>query len=207
MSPAEKLKSEGFALEARLQHNELVNFILPWLSLKHRVIRLFLVMNLFFLLMLIISIVYYLIQDNSSWGKMFTHAAYGFALTIPLIPLHEFIHGMAYKYCGAPKVTYKANWRKMYFMAMADQFITGRNAFFLIGLAPFILINLRLLILAYLLEPLQAIMLLSCLVVHSGMCAGDFALISFFDSARNLEVVTFDDVAGQETFFYSRPLS
>ena len=158
-------------------------------------------------MLLIISIVDYLIQDNSSWGMMFSHVAYGFALTIPLIPVHEIFHGMAYKYCGAPEVTYKANWRKMYFMAMADQFITGKNAFFLIGLAPFVLINLCLLIFAYLFDPLNSIMLLSCPVVHSGMCAGDFALISFFDASRGREVVTFDDVTNQETFFYSRPLS
>lgn len=207
MLPAEKLKSEGYILEAQLRHNELVNFILPWLSLKHRFIRFFFGINLLFLLLLLISVIRYFMYPGASFGQMFAYVSYGFALTIPLIPVHEFIHGMAYKYCGAKTVTYKANWRKMYFMAMADQFITGRRAFFLIGLAPFVLINLCLIVLAGIFGPLYTVMFLSCLVVHSGMCAGDFALISYFDAARDREVVTYDDVANQETFFYSRPLS
>jgi hypothetical protein len=205
MSPAEKLQSEGFTLEAHLRHDELVSFILPWLSLKHRVIRIFFAFNILFLLLLVAVIISFMLKPNGAIGAAFSHFAFGCALTILLIPIHEYIHGIAYRLCGADKVSYKANWKKMYFMAMADGFITGKKQFLMVGLAPFILISLILLFLATQFGLLIDIMLLSTLFIHAGMCAGDFALISFFDAAREREVVTYDDVVNQETFFYSRP--
>lgn len=207
MSPAEKLKAEGYTLEARLHHQELVTFILPWLSLKHRVIRIFFAVNLVFILSFLSATVYYWLNSEITAGTIFIYFSYGCALTFALIPLHEFIHGLAYRYCGAEKVSYKANWKKMYFMAMADGFITSGKQFLLIGLAPFVLISLLLLLLSWYTGPLTGIMLLTTLVIHGGMCAGDFALISFFDASRDREMVTYDDVNHQETFFYSRPLS
>jgi len=204
MTPAEKLTAEGYSLEAMLRHHELIDFIKPWLSVKYRVIKLFVFFNLVFLFLLVAVAGVFMLNSDGAAGDVFSHVAFGFALTIPLIPLHEVIHGLAYRLCGAKSVTYKANWRKLYFMAMADKFITSGKQFVFVGLAPFVVINLLLLLCSFLMPEPWNITFLSTLLVHSGMCAGDFALISYFDAARDREVVTFDDISKGETSFYSR---
>ena len=65
---------------------------------------------------------------------------------LPLIPIHELIHGLFYKLDGAPAVQYKANFKKFIFYAMADQYVTTFYSFVILAIAPFVIINTLLLI-------------------------------------------------------------
>lgn len=138
------------------------------------------------------------------WGDVLKYFGNGCAITFLLIPPHEILHGIAYKLCGAKKVSYKANWRKLYFMAVADKFVTFRKQFYFIALLPVTLISIIMLIAAYFASPTGQIMWLTVGLVHASMCAGDFGLMSFFAENKHREVVTYDDVENEISYFYTR---
>ncbi|MGJ8868839.1 hypothetical protein, partial [Salmonella enterica] len=87
----------------------------------------YLFLNLLFLLLLLARIILSLVNFQLDFSNIFTFFGFGCALTFLLIPIHEGLHGIAYKMCGAPTVTFAANWKKLYFMAIADKFTIGRN--------------------------------------------------------------------------------
>lgn len=141
-----------------------------------------------------------------SWGGLLKYLGLGTLLVFTLfIPLHEGLHGLAYKLVGAPKVAYGVNWRKFYFYAVADQFVIGRKAFFFVGLLPFSVISLATIACMFLVPASLKWLLAGILLMHTGACAGDFALISFYELHKNYkELLTFDDVQKKLSFFYVR---
>ncbi len=147
---------------------------------------------------------WYLWTGELSFTGLLKWSVIGTLVIIFLIPIHELLHGIAYKLCGAANVSYKANWRKLYFMAIADGFITGRKAFYFIGLTPFVMISLGLMQAACFSTPGYQVMWLTILWLHSTMCAGDFGLLSYFRENRHREIVTYDDTEKELSYFWSR---
>ena len=123
---------------------------------------------------------------------------------LPLIPIHELIHGLFYKLAGAPTVSYKANFKKFIFYAMADKFITDQKNFVRLALAPFIVINSILIISILLSSGIISFLLAGILFIHTAGCAGDFALVSYFIENDGRNLVTYDDVSKGESYFYKK---
>jgi len=48
----------------------------------------------------------------------------------------------------------------------------------------------------------RQIMLLSTLLIHTSMCAGDFGLMSYFAEKSNQQVATYDDHQNSVTYFF-----
>ncbi len=126
----------------------------------------------------------------------------GFTGAFLLIPLHEYIHVLAYKWVGAQQTSYAVFWRKFFFMALADQFVANKKEFNVVALAPFVCISFLLLAtMAFL--PMQGQFLLAgTLILHTGFCSGDFSLLSFMELNQDKDIVTFDDVPNTITYFY-----
>jgi hypothetical protein len=121
-----------------------------------------------------------------------------------LLPLHEWIHGLAYRKVGADKVSYVAQWRKLVFYAMADRFVAGKKEFYLVAFAPCIVINLLLLLGFFIFSVQTEFIFLSALLLHMSGCIGDFAMVSFFYEHQDKEVYTYDDALAAKTYFYAR---
>lgn len=128
----------------------------------------------------------------------------GMALFIILIPLHEWLHGVGYKWAGAPRVEYRVLWKHFVFYAIADCFITARWPFVFLALAPFIIINGLLVLLIFILSPGWTPWLCGALFMHVAGCSGDFALLSYFYTQWSKEPVTFDDARREESHFFIR---
>lgn len=130
------------------------------------------------------------------------HLFGGAALSFLLIPIHELLHGLAYKLAGAPKVTYKAVWKQLAFYAAADKYITNYQKFRFVAITPFIVIT-ALILIAFFTTPGQwNILLFGMLTMHTIACIGDFALLSYMFEHRNQDVLTVDDLANDRTLFY-----
>jgi hypothetical protein len=125
----------------------------------------------------------------------------GFLSTILLIPIHEGIHAIAYMLCGAKSVQFGANWKQLYFTASAHHFVTVYKELFIVGLLPFLVINLSGFFLISYISETYSLGIISCLVLHNVMCAGDFGILSYFFQNRSLEPLTFDDVSSGKTYF------
>ncbi len=144
-------------------------------------------------------------QPGAPLPEALAHLGLGFfVFFVVLIPLHELIHGLGYKLVGAKVVSYHADWRKLTFYAAADGFVASSREFCGVALAPFTILNAGLLLGYGLAEPPVAWVCLGALLLHTGGCAGDFALVNFCYRHRRQALVTYDDVRAAKSFFYAR---
>ena len=126
-------------------------------------------------------------------------------LAVIIIPIHEWIHMAAYKISGARVTIFKSNWRKFYFIALADGFVTNVRTFKFVALAPFCILSCLALLSMLFIDPDWYYVPIGFLFFHSFACGGDFGLLSYITSYKNQDIVTYDDVQSGISYFYSKP--
>ncbi len=202
----EELAENGYELLDQLRHQELVPFIGTYMKKRTKYSVLYYLSN--FLVFGLVG--YFFVQGynlpNYSLVERFTHFSYGLAIAFALVPLHEYIHVLAYKSQGATHTSYDANLKKFYFMALADQFVANKKEFEVVALAPFIVITTTLLILLGVVNTEWRLTISTVLLAHSAMCSGDFGLLSYFEFNKEKQPVTYDDVEHHISYFCGRPL-
>ncbi len=196
----ENLEQQGYTLHARLEHNDLVAFVKDYVFRRNPVMVFYWGFNA----VLILSALAGMFLTNIPLGLVTARFFLGFAAFVLVIPVHEAIHGIGYKLAGAPTVQYKAIWRKLVFYAMADRFVTRSQPFFLLAIAPFLILNTLLVVLAFTLPDAWNWLAIGLLVMHTSGCSGDFALMSYFWEHRKQDPVTYDEVDNGVTWFYLR---
>lgn len=185
---------------AEVKHSELLQFLRAYMRVLNPWVVSYWAANA----AACIAFIVYLIYQPGNVDSIMSGIGLGFVFFfIPLLPLHEFIHGMAYKLMGAGKVQYKADFRQLMFYALADRFVVNRREFIWIAILPFVVINTLLIAGIVAVEGKWDVILFGSLILHISGCFGDFALISFFYQHREKALVTFDDAAGEKTLFYT----
>ena len=200
----EESATHDYVLLDQLGHKDLVPFIRTYLKKK----TLFSVFYYLFNGLAFGLVAYFFLRDHAlpdySVGERFTRFSYGLALAFAMLPLHEYIHMLAYRSQGAKNTSYAANPKKLFFMALADRFVASKKEFEIVALAPFIVISTLLIFCLLLLNPAWRLTVSSVLLAHTAMCSGDFGLLSYFAFHKNRQPVTYDDVAQQVSYFYGR---
>jgi len=202
----DQLPEKGYFLLDKLEHKELPVFLRKYLNKRTTISIVFYGLNIFFLLIAIFLFVVNFQQEmltNLDWAY---HYFIGFSIAFLLVPLHEYIHVLAYKSQGAKITSYDSNIKKFYFMALADKFVANKNEFRIVALAPFISITIILLLLLTISSYNWLLTILGILLCHTAMCSGDFALLCYFEFHSDKEVVTYDDVENKISYFYGRPV-
>jgi Putative zincin peptidase len=199
----QELVSSGYQLDAEINHNDL----LPFLTKQFRQTNPFSIFYWVINMLSIGLIIFFMITEKrlpffESLMQVFSGVLVFFIL---LLPFHELIHGLFYKICGAPKVSFKAEWRKMIFYCVADGFVVNGNTFLLIVLAPFLVISTVLVIAMFLLSASFFYLLFGAFILHTGGCFGDFGLASYFYNKRNQQPVTYDDAGSKKSYFFVKP--
>lgn len=121
-----------------------------------------------------------------------------------LLPLHEFIHGLAFKRVGAPKVGYGYSVKSLIVYAYSQNFPTTLREVAFVAVMPFLVITSALLI-GWLLLPAYKVFWVLLLLIHTSACIGDFALIRYWYKNRPRTIYTYDDVEDQRmTYFFER---
>ncbi|REK05652.1 MAG: DUF3267 domain-containing protein [Bacteroidetes bacterium] len=200
----EELTENGYVQLDKLGHKELVPFIRAYMKKRTKYSVFYYLSNI-----IVFGLVGYLfVQDFNlptySIGDRFTHFSYGLAIAFALLPLHEYIHVLAYKSQGATNTSYDANLKKFYFMALADKFVANKKEFEVVALAPFIIISTALTILLFVVGSSWTLTVASILLAHTAMCSGDFGLLSYFEFNKDKSPVTYDDTENKISYFYGR---
>jgi hypothetical protein len=191
-------ENNGYILQTKLLHSDLMSFIKPYLRPNNPVMIFYWGFN-FILLAAIVLGMYF---SNEKVSLLLDKFFLGFLLFFVLIPFHEWIHGIGYKLAGATSVSYKAEWKKLVFYAMADKFVATKKPFVALAIAPFIIIN-SILAIGILIAPgAWSWLFVGGLFMHTSGCAGDFALMSYFYTFWELDPVTYDDIGGKTSYFY-----
>jgi hypothetical protein len=200
----EELTDKGYFLLDKLAHKELVPFIQTYIKKRTKYSIFYYLSNL-----LILGLAGYLFmtgfnRPDFDFGNRFTHFCYGLAIAFALLPLHEYIHVLAYKSQGATNTSYDANLKKFYFMALADKFVANKKEFEIVALAPFVLITTVLTVSVFVVNSNWTLTIVGILLTHTAMCSGDFGLLSYFEFHKDKQTVTYDDVENKISYFYGQ---
>ena len=200
----EELADSGYVVLDELKHRELAPFIRTYMKKRTKYSVFYYLSNF----MVFALVGYFFVQGyrlpDYSFGERFTHFSYGLAIAFALVPLHEYIHVLAYRSQGATNTSYAANLKKFYFMALADRFVANKKEFETVALSPFIVITTVLIILMLMANTDWMLTVSGILLAHTAMCAGDFGLLSYFEFNKDKQVVTYDDVENGISYFYGQ---
>jgi hypothetical protein len=129
-----------------------------------------------------------------------------FSFTV-LIFLHELIHAVAYRLCGARNLKAGAMWRRFIFYVMADREVVNFRTFRIVAYAPLVFVKFCCLFLGILFwSSAQAYFFFSVMSIHSLFCAGDIAMLAFYRIHTGREIYSYDDLSQGKSFFYSRKM-
>jgi hypothetical protein len=187
-----KIDLDGYVLFDILYHKDLI----PWIvkAMSYRTIYRYSFFGILIFTGTVILLWFFL---TSSWNmELLVRIGFlisGLFLFLFLIPLHEYIHVLAYRYCGAENVRVKANWKYFYFYAWAKGFVADSRSIKVIALSPFIIINTLLAILVILLPDMHKAMLFGMMLMHISGSYGDFALLNYFEKFRDKGLISYDD--------------
>lgn len=197
-----QLPARGYILLEALPHDALIPLIRRGLALRTIYVVVYYMANVLAIALGAWYIGRALLPGGPDFEPVFAHLAYGIGLAFALLPVHEYIHVLAYRLQGARHTSYAAALRRFYFMALADGFVADVREFAVIGLAPFVVITVLLLALWLVLPAAWAPAAAGALIAHTAMCSGDFGLLSYMHHHRHQGIVTYDDVRNKVSYFY-----
>jgi hypothetical protein len=201
----EELEEQGYVEMDSLEHHDLVPFIRKYMKKRNKYSVIYNLSNVITFGLVGYYFVDGYILSEYSFLNRFAYFSYGLAIAFALLPLHEYIHVLAYKSQGAKNTSYDANLKKFYFMALADKFVANKKEFEVIGLAPFIVITTTALFFLVFVHFDWNMTVAGVLLAHTAMCSGDFGLLSYFEFNKERHVVTYDDIESKISYFYGRP--
>jgi len=137
-----------------------------------------------------------------TWTRMLLHGVSGIiAGSLLIIPVHELLHGLAYRILGAKKIRFGVDFQQFIFFVTADRHPVSGIQLGFIALAPFVVINLATCLIVLLLFP--GLLLFSCffLLTHNIMCIGDFAMVNYV-SRHERGLYSFDEPEKKMSYFY-----
>ncbi len=203
LTPQEIRNSPDFKLIRQLDHDGIIDFVTEQLKQLRWPMTFFYGFSIMLIALIISFTAGNVANAYISWGTYWLYLFAGLVAGMVLvIPLHEVIHGLAYRLVGARKVKYGADLRQMLFYASAPGFVAGKNEFYVVAFSPFVLINLFFLTGIIFGQIAVQWGSLVALFIHSTMCIGDFAMVNFFASFHREEVYTYDDKHEKTSYFF-----
>jgi hypothetical protein len=116
--------------------------------------------------------------------------------------MHEGLHIVPYLLSGARRIRIGMDLRQYIFFVTAHRYVTTSLQFRIVAYTPFIVISLSLFAMIFLLPGLWKWSLSLFLFMHATMCAGDFALLNFYQVNKEKKIYTWDDADLKEAYFY-----
>jgi hypothetical protein len=203
----DQLHNSGeYELIARLNHQQIKEFVINQLMQNGIIIKIYMVYQI---LMILIGTFFFtrsivLAFKSSIIPLYYSLAALVFCFSV-LIIIHELLHGIALKIAGAKRVTFGGYLKKFIFYAEADQFVINRRQFAFIALTPLFVVKLITLIgIIFFFNQPALYYLIFVMSAHSLFCAGDIGLLSIFYQYKNTEIFTFDVKEEKTSYFYRK---
>lgn len=195
----DELRGDRFELLDELHYDDLITFAAryffektSWITRLHHLLS----------LIALVAVIAAAIVHDISWRAALAQFAAGFVVMfVVVLPLHEGLHALAYRMAGAREIRWKMMWRYLAAYVVAERFVAGRGVFFVVALAPFVLITPLTIVLA-LLFPGWSVLWLTVLLWHTAGVSGDWALMNYYWHHRDRELYTWDE--GGRSFFYAR---
>lgn len=195
--------SPAYRLVLELGYQEIVPFVMTQIRKRGLFPFLYAFINLATFLLIILFTVNGLRGQTLSWTSLLLQSLTGIAAgSILIIPVHELLHGLAYRLIGARKIIFGWDPGQLIFYVTANRYPVSGMQVHLLTLTPFIIINLSTVLLTALAFPGGFLFSAVFLISHNTMCIGDFA-ISGFVSRTEGKVYTYDEPELKKSYFYA----
>jgi hypothetical protein len=196
-------KDSRFQLLDKLHYDDIVDFATEYVRKRTRSMLFYLVFIIIFFILQWSAFLYGIFARDMNTISLLKQFLYGLIISLTIvIPLHELIHALGYFLLGARKIRFGAVLKHFAFYAAADDFVANRNAFIFLALSPFVIVSLLNVAGFVFVHGYASYTYISVLFFHATMCAGDFAMLSYFEFHRDKELYTFDDVGKKISYFY-----
>ncbi len=204
-TPEQIRRDPSFVLLDELSHNDILGFAGKYLRKRNRTTTFFFAFLLGTLIIMALGTIRGILEPDLHTGKILLNGLYGFLASFTLvIPVHEGLHGLVYWFMGARKIHAGANIRQFAFFVSADHHVVDRKGFKWLAFTPFTVIGLLCIGGIYFFDGYIIWAFGSLLFWHATMCAGDFALVSYYEENHDKEIYTFDNVPAKISYFYEK---
>jgi len=198
--------SDQYELIAKLDHNQIKEFVINQLSEKSVIIKTYMIYQV---LMIMVGMFFFTRSIVFAFKGFFQPLYYSLAALVfsfsVLIIIHELLHGIALKLTGAKRISFGGYLKRFIFYAEADQFVINRKQFAFIALTPFFAVKLITLIgIFFFFHQPVFYFFIFVMSAHSLFCAGDIGLLSVFYKYKNAEIFTYDIKVEKTSYFYKR---
>lgn len=195
--------TEQFELIARLHHDDMAQFVLEELGKSNLVIRIFYWINILGAIFAVVWGGWQLWTARIGWGCLLGNLFLGLFLgSSAIIPVHEILHGLGYWVAGARKIRFGGSWRKMYWYAVADEWVMRAIPYTIVALLPFLVVTAGGIIALFYVPLNYQWLVLGVILMHALNCAGDFAVIGFCWVHRGRPIFTYDQLSKHQSYFF-----
>ena len=191
-----------YRLVSEFSFNDMIPFVLAHIKEKGIMSTIYMAVNLLMLLLVILIIMLELTGDAISWGILLGQTLTGIAAgSILVIPVHEILHGLAYRILGAKKIHFGVDIQQFIFFVTADRYPVSGGQLYFLALAPFVVINLATVLITLLIYPELILFSAFFLLSHNLMCIGDFAIANYVWRKKG-NLYTYDEPEEKKSYFY-----
>lgn len=204
ISYTELFDTSKYKLVEEINYSNIVSFIYPYLKPREWI------MYSFYIFLFILGFLwgYYsvelLLNKVFSIWKLLGNTLFWISLPfLIIIPVHELIHGFAFKLMGAQKLKFGANFHELVFYVTCDKFVLNKNMFIFLALAPFCIFTIFFACLLF--SPSLVVQWIGAMLLflHTSCCIGDITLISYTAiNAPKTGFYTFDDISTKTSYFF-----
>lgn len=200
----EQLHQDGqFELIRTVDYKQMKSFVIDIVRNRN---RLLIIYSIFQLLSLSVWVGWFVLC-LIDWQKKTIFClliSFVFSLTV-LIPLHESAHALAFLILGKKNIGFGAQLKKFVFYAEAHRQVIDRREITIVALMPLVLLGFAGLTLAIIgAATLLGTISAGVILIHPLFCAGDIALISYFNQYRPQELFSYDDRIQKKTFYFKK---
>jgi hypothetical protein len=206
LSPEDLQNDSAFELLTEVSHQNLREFVVSQISQEKLIIRIYSIYQVTMMSVLVFlltrSIIFALNGRTESIIQI--GLATLFSLSV-LIVVHELLHALAYLLTGARNISFGFIPKKFIFYALADLQVIASRPFHVVALTPFIVVKLITAI-GFVIHFNNHLMyfFLTIMCLHSLFCAGDIAMLAFYNLHRGKEIYNYDNRSQGKTYFYTR---
>lgn len=206
LTPEELQSSSDFELLAEVSHQHLRDFVMEQIHLEKRIIRIYSVYQVVMMLIFVFFFTRGIVLAIKGHAELITTIGVSLVFSFTaLIIIHELIHALAYLLTGARRISFGVILKKFIFYALADREVVSKGAFHVVALAPLVVVKAVCLVgLFYFQDSQLMYFFLSVMCLHSLFCAGDLAMLAFYNRHSDKEIYNFDHRSEGKTYFYAR---
>lgn len=185
-----------------LDFGEMIPFVLSNIKRRSFISLFFAGINIGLLFYIFIYATKGLLGEQFTWLVVIKQSLPGiFAGSFLIIPIHELLHGLAYKILGARKIHFGADLQQLLFYVTADRYPVSGNELYFLALFPFVFINLLAILSLILWLPQYILFGSFMLLFHNVMCIGDYAIVNYVYQYKR-RVYTYDIVDERKSYFF-----